>query len=111
MYVYMHTHYKETLSPKAQFQRASGRWCERHMHMAFHAHAKTNCYCALRFMFIFLRVTPPVVFSLQPERVFDQDKLDETNMLGALRGLMFGDFMVQGSDNKVGVVQRLFLLL
>lgn len=38
---------------------------------------------------------------MQPERVFDQDKLDETNALTALRGLMFGDFMVQGADNKV----------
>ncbi|KAF5833108.1 hypothetical protein DUNSADRAFT_10689 [Dunaliella salina] len=37
-------------------------------------------------------------FKEKPERVFSQDKLDENNTLSALRGLMFGDFMVQGQD-------------
>eukprot|EP00967_Tisochrysis_lutea_P060424 scaffold77290_cov15-Tisochrysis_lutea.AAC.1 len=37
-------------------------------------------------------------FKEKPERVFSQDKLDDNNLLSALRALMFGDFMVQGQD-------------
>lgn len=60
-----------------------------------------RCMVALSFSGMIVLITVHPHLCSQPERVFDQDHLDEGNMLNALRGLMFGDFMVQGAENKV----------